>query len=45
MAKAARYQGRLDGQKLEFTVTLEAQAAQGPFTVTLGKPPKLEKCR
>ena len=41
----ARYQGRLDRQKLEFTVTLEGQAAQGPFTVTLAKPPKLEKCR
>jgi hypothetical protein len=40
----ARYQGRLDGQKLEFTVTVEGQAAQGPFTVTLAKPPKLEKC-
>jgi hypothetical protein len=43
--RPARYQGRLDRQKLEFTVTVEGQAAQGPFTVTLGKNAKLEKCR
>ena len=41
----ARYQGRLDRQKVEFTVTIEGQTGQGPFTVTLAKAPKLEKCR
>ena len=44
-ARPARYQGRLDRQKLEFTVTVEGQTAQGPYTVTLAKAPKLEKCR
>jgi hypothetical protein len=40
----ARYQGTLDRQKVEFTVTIEGQTGQGPFTVTLAKTPKLEKC-
>jgi len=40
----ARYQGRIDRQKIEFTVTVEGQSGQGPFTVTLGKAPKLTKC-
>jgi hypothetical protein len=40
----ARYQGRLDRQKLEFTVTVEGKTGQGPFTVTLAKAPKLTKC-
>jgi len=43
-SRPARYQGRLDRQKLEFTVTVEGQTGQGPFTVTLGKGPKLTKC-
>jgi hypothetical protein len=43
-SRPARYQGRLDRQKLEFTVTVEGQTGQGPFTVTLGKSPKLTKC-
>jgi len=43
-SRPARYQGRLDRQKLEFTVTVEGQTGQGPFTVTLGKAPKLTKC-
>lgn len=41
----ARYQGRIDRQKVEFTVTVEGQTAQGPYTVTLAKASKLEKCR
>ena len=41
----ARYQGRIDRQKVEFTVTVEGQTAQGPYTVTLAKAAKLEKCR
>jgi hypothetical protein len=40
----ARYQGRLDRQKVEFTVTIDGESAQGPFTVTLAKAAKLEKC-
>ena len=43
-SRPARYQGRLDRQKLEFTVTIEGQTGQGPFTVTLGKGPKMTKC-
>lgn len=43
-SRPARYQGRLDRQKLQFTVTVEGQTGQGPFTVTLGKSPKLTKC-
>jgi len=43
-SRPARYQGRLDRQKLEFTVTVEGQTGQGPFTVTLGKGPKVTKC-
>jgi hypothetical protein len=43
-SQTARYQGRLDRQKLEFTVTVEGQTGQGPFEVTLGKGPKLTKC-
>ncbi len=43
-SRPARYQGRLDRQKVEFTVTVEGQTGQGPFTVTLGKAPKLTKC-
>jgi hypothetical protein len=43
-SRPARNQGRLDRQKLEFTVTVEGQTGQGPFTVTLGKSPKLTKC-
>jgi hypothetical protein len=43
-AKPARYQGRLDRDKLEFTVTLEGESGQGPFSVALAKPPKLTKC-
>jgi len=42
--RPARYQGRLDRQKIEFTVTIEGETGQGPFTVTLAKPPKLAKC-
>jgi hypothetical protein len=42
--RPARYQGRLDRQEIEFTVTVEGQTGQGPFTVTLGKAPKLTKC-
>jgi len=43
-SRPARYQGRLDRQKLEFTVTVEGKTGQGPFTVTLAKAPKLTKC-
>ena len=43
-SRPARYQGRLDRQKLEFTVTVEGQPAHDPYTVTLGKAPKLTKC-
>jgi len=43
-SRPARYQGRLDRQKLEFTVTTEGQTGSEPFTVTLGKSPKLTKC-
>jgi len=43
-SQPARYQGRLDRQKLEFTVTVEGKTGQGPFTVTLAKAPKLTKC-
>jgi hypothetical protein len=43
-SRPARYQGRLDRQKLEFTVTTEGQTGSEPFTVTLGKGPKLTKC-
>jgi hypothetical protein len=43
-SRPARYQGRLERDKLEFTVTLEGHAAAGPYTVTLAKPPKLKKC-
>jgi hypothetical protein len=42
--RPARYQGRLDRQKLEFTVTVEGQTGQGPYTVTLAKAPKMSKC-
>jgi hypothetical protein len=42
--RPARYQGRLDRDKLEFTVTVEGQTGQGPFTVGLGKSPKLNRC-
>ena len=34
---AARYQGRLDRQKLEFTVTDRGTDGPGPFTVTLAQ--------
>jgi hypothetical protein len=43
-SRPARYQGRLDRQKLEFTVTTEGHTGSEPFTVTLGKGPKLTKC-
>jgi hypothetical protein len=43
-SRPARYQGRLDRQKLEFTVTTEGHTGTEPFTVTLGKGPKLTKC-
>jgi hypothetical protein len=43
-SRPARYQGRLDRQKLEFTVTVEGQPAHDPYTVTLAKAPKLTKC-
>ena len=43
-SRPARYQGRMNGQKLEFTVTVEGQTGQGPFEVTLGRGPKLTKC-
>ena len=42
-SRPARYQGRLDGQKLEFTMTVEGHTGQ-VFTVALGKGPKLTKC-
>jgi hypothetical protein len=42
--RPARYQGRLDHQDLEITITIEGQTGQGPYTVTLGKPPKVTKC-
>jgi len=42
--RPARYQGRLDRQDIEFTITVEGQTGQGPFTVTLGKAPKVTKC-
>jgi hypothetical protein len=42
--RPARYQGRLDHQELEITITIEGQTGQGPFTVTLGKAPKVNKC-
>lgn len=42
--RPARYQGRLDRDELEFTVTVEGQPGQGPFTVALAKAPKLTKC-
>ena len=44
-SRPARYQGRLDRQKIEFTVTIEGHAGAGPYTVTLAKAPKLTKCR
>jgi hypothetical protein len=44
-SRPARYQGRLDRQKIEFTVTTEGHAGAGPYTVTLAKAPKLTKCR
>jgi hypothetical protein len=43
-SRPARYQGRLDRDKLEFTVTVEGQAGQGPYTVALARPAKLTKC-
>jgi hypothetical protein len=43
-SRPARYQGRLDRQKLEFTVTVEGETGQGPYTVTLAKAPKITKC-
>jgi hypothetical protein len=43
-SRPARYQGRLDRQKLEFTVTTEGHTGSEPFTVTLAKGPKLTKC-
>lgn len=43
-SRPARYQGRLDRQKLEFTVTTEGHTGSEPFTVTLAKSPKLTKC-
>jgi hypothetical protein len=43
--RPARYQGRLERDRVEFTVTLESQTARGPFTVGLGKKPELKKCR
>ena len=43
-SRPARYQGRLDRQNLEFTVTTEGHTGSEPLTVTLGKGPKLTKC-
>jgi len=42
--RPARYAGRIDRDKVEFTVTLEGQTGQGPYTVTLAKAAKLKKC-
>jgi hypothetical protein len=44
-SRPARYAGRLDRGKLEITVTLEGQTGRGPYTLSLAKDPKLEKCR
>ena len=43
--RPARYQGRIDRDRVEFTVTLEAQTSRGPFTVGLGKKAELKKCK
>jgi hypothetical protein len=43
--RPARYAGRIDRDKIEFTVTLEGQTGRGPYTVALAKKPKLQKCR
>lgn len=43
--RPARYAGRIDRDKIEFTVTLEGQTGRGPYTIGLAKDPKLEKCR
>ena len=44
-SRPARYAGRIDRDKIEFTVTLEGQTGRGPYTVALAKKTKLEKCR
>ena len=43
-SRPARYQGRLDRDGLEFTVTLEGQTARGPYTVALAKAADVDKC-
>ena len=44
-SRPARYQGRVERDRLEFTVTLEGQTARGPYTVALGKAAELEACK
>jgi hypothetical protein len=42
---AARYRGSTDGRGLTFTVTVaDAGFTAGPFTVTLGVPPRVFRC-
>jgi len=43
--RAARYSGTVSGRTLTLTVKLGDGETLGPFTVALGRPPRLMKCR
>ena len=42
---AARYSGTVSGRSLTLTVKLGDGETLGPYRLTLGRPPRLMKCR
>ena len=44
-AQAARYAGTLSGRTLTLSVKLGDGQTLGPYTLTLGRPPRITKCR
>ena len=45
IAQRARYAGTLSGRTLSLTVKRADGSTLGPFTLTLGRPPRITKCR
>jgi hypothetical protein len=43
--RPARYSGTMSGRTVTLTVELGAGETLGPYTLTLGRPPRLMKCR
>ncbi len=41
----ARFTGHVDGRTLKLTIAVEGGDTLGPFTLVLGKAPRLMKCR